>query len=165
MSLNSINAYVNDIVSANRSHDTENITTYFRLMSERAAEMLDHLQASSRLLGLEELDVKLLNVAEKFVVIEAVNYIVANSADLGKGLDIIKASGLLDLQEQIPENRYVLVYKLEPVLRYASELYADNLGWWGAFKQRNKAPSYFSDKFEKAATVKVEENQDPVAKD
>lgn len=156
MSLDSINAYVNEFVSLNRSSDSESISTYFRLMNERAAEMLDQLEASSRLLGLEKLNVSLLNAAEKLVVLEAVNYIIANSSDLAKGLDIIKDSGLLDLQGQAPENRYVLVYKLEPVLRYASELYADNLGWWETLKLRNKKPSFFTDKFEKAATEKTD---------
>lgn len=165
MSLNAINSYVNDIVSANRSGDPENITTYFRLMSERAAEMLNHLQASARLIGLEQLDASLLNTAEKFVVLEAVNYIIAHSLDLGKGLSIINGSGLLNLNEQPPENRYVLVYKLEPVLKYASELYADNLGWWDAFKQRNKAPNHFSRKFEEAATSEKKVDEESQVKE
>lgn len=157
MSLDSINAYVNDFISINRTSDAENISTYFRLMNERAIEMLRQLEASSRLLGLEKLSETLLNEAEKIVIHEAVDYIIANSSDLAKGLDIIKASGLLDLQNHVSENRYVLAYKLEPVLYYASELYADNLGWWETLKLRNKKPSFFTDKFEKAVVEKIDE--------
>ena len=151
MSLNSIDAYVNDIISTNRASDAEGISTYFHLMKERATEMLKQLEASSRLPGLDEVNPSLLSEDEKFVIRKTANYIIANSPDLAKGLDIIKASGLLDLQNQAPENRYVIIYKIEPVLRYASELYVNNLGWWEAFKLRNKKPNFFIDQFEKAS--------------
>ena len=45
MSLNSINAYVNEMISSNREQSPEHITTYFTLMEQRATVMLQQMQA------------------------------------------------------------------------------------------------------------------------
>lgn len=159
MSLNSINAYVNEMISSNREQSPEHITTYFTLMEQRATEMLQQMQAATRLLGLADLSETVLNHEQKKVVIESVNYILANATDLSQALGIIKESGLLDLETSPPESRYHMLYKLEPVLRYASEIYSAKLNWWGAFKQRNKRPSYFVERLELASVVKEVETQ------
>jgi len=150
MSLNSIEAYVNEIISSNRESHPEHITTYFKLMGERAAEMLDQLQAASRLLGLEALPADVIHLEQKKVLLEAVNYILTHSIDLGHGLKVIKDSGLLDLENNPPPSRYHMLYQVEPLLKYASELYSQNLNWWNAWKLRNQSPRYFVNKFEDA---------------
>lgn len=158
MTLNAINSYVNAIISSNRDSDRQNIVTYFKLMSERANEMLQQLEIASTLPVLKALDNSYLTEDEKQVVSQAVDYILKHSEDLAKGLSVMERSGLLSLEFQLPENRYRLTYMLEPVLIYASQLYSDNLGWWDAFIQRNNQPRHFIDMFEnlsKSTEIKV----------
>ena len=155
MSLNEINNYVNNLITSNRDLDPENISMYFKLMEEEASLMLDKLGRAQRLLGLEKVSNDLLNFEEKAVIRAAVDYILVNSDDLGKDLDLLNLSGLLCLDQQLPGNRYHIRYNLEMVLQRASELYYDNLGWWSAFVKRNKPRTHFIEAFEKAALVEL----------
>ena len=121
MSLNAINNYVNNLITSNRDLDPENISMYFKLMEEEASLMLDKLGRAQRLLGLEKVSNDLLNFEEKAVIRAAVDYILVNSNDLGKDLDLLNLSGLLCLDQQLPGNRYHIRYNLEMVLQRASE--------------------------------------------
>lgn len=155
MSLNAINNYVNNLITSNRDLDPENISMYFKLMEEEASLMLDKLGRAQRLLGLEKVSNDLLNFEEKAVIRAAVDYILVNSDDLGKDLDLLNLSGLLCLDQQLPGNRYHIRYNLEMVLQRASELHYDNLSWWNAFIKRNKPRAHFIEAFEKAALVQL----------
>ena len=156
MSLSSINEYVNEMITSNRDQDHQHILTYFDLMSEAAKNMLGRLEAAQRLLGLENLDTKLLNPEEKKVLREAVDYILCHSSDLEKDLHILHTSGVLDLENMSKNSRYHVLYNLEPIFKRASQLYFDNYGWWQAFKNRNKPAEHFVLKFEAAAKFKPE---------
>lgn len=154
MSLQAINEYVNNLLTSNRDQPHEQITIYFDLMASTAKTMLENLNKAQRLLGLEVLDSSLLNTEEKLVVRQAVDYILSRSDNLAKDLDLLQASGLLSLQDKHPESPYHLRYSIEPMLKRASQLYFNELGWWSAFIQRNKAPAHFMELFEKAAIFK-----------
>ena len=155
MSLNAINNYVNNFITLNRDSDSENISMYFKLMEEEASLMLDKLNRAQTLTGLEGIDDKLLNSSEKAVIRNAVDYILVNSEDLSKDLDLLNLSGLLNLDRELPGNRYHIRYNLEMVLARASELYYNNLGWWTAFVKRNKPRTHFIEAFEKAGLVEL----------
>lgn len=157
MSLNSINAYVNEIIGSNRDQDAEHIITYFNLMSESATHMLNRLNAARRLMGLGALSETILLPGEKKVIREAVDYILCHSQDLSADLAIIHTAGLLDLETETANNRFHVLYNVESVLIRASQLYFDNLGWWQAFVNRNKPANHFVLKFEAASKEKSKE--------
>lgn len=154
MSLKAIRDYVNDLITSNRDQDAGQIEKYFSLMKDQASLMLNQLALARRLTGLESLiENKIVTEEQAKIIRNAVDLILSKSDNLGKDLNLLNESGLLSLQDKAPVDVYDFSYRIEPILRRASELLHDSYGWWKTLRLRNQIPSHYVDEYEKASNL------------